>query len=85
MDVAHQLVAEMHEISKLKLFPLPDKRLGWRGGGRRVNPASSLERAVVSVWNRGYFSSVVNDRGKCCSFRNVSFPEHYTVNTVNTI
>ena len=50
----------------------------------RVNPASSLEGAgaVVSVWNRGCFSSVVNDRGKYCSFHNVSFSEHYTVNRV---
>jgi hypothetical protein len=50
----------------------------WEG----VNQASSLERAVLSVWNRGCVSSVVNDRGKVSSFRNVSCSEHYTVNRV---
>jgi len=45
-----------------------------------INQASSLERAVLSVWNRECVSSVVNDRGKGSSFRNVSCSEHYTVN-----
>jgi hypothetical protein len=79
MDVDHQLVVEMHEILKLKLFSLPDK--GWGGVGTDIQ-ASSLKRAVVSVWNRGCISSAVNDRGKYSSSRNVSFSEHYTVNRV---
>jgi len=78
MDLAHQLVFEMHEIWKLELFPLPDKRLG-EGA---VKQTSSLERAVLCVWNRGYVSSVVCDRGKVSSFRNLSCSEHYTVNRV---